>query len=417
MRIEVPYGRGIQTCSIPDTINCFFGKLKQVVPEQNTEQQISNALANLIGVVDFSKLQKAKNIAIAVSDITRPVPSRLILEALVPWLMNSGVGEERITVLVGGGLHRPANSEDLKTIIGENLLRRIKKIVAHDADNEEMLAYLGNSQAGTPVYVNKYFAQADFRIVTGMIDAHQFMGFTAGVKGAVIGLGGRPTITGNHARLFNHGAELGRLEGNPVRNDLEDVGRKIGIDLIVNVVLNDKKQVIKAVAGHPVQAHRKGVDYAKGVLGVHLSPADIVIASPGGFPKDINIYQAQKALTPAAQAVKESGTIILAAECLEGSGEESFEKEMALFANPRELLESFRTKEFVIGPHKAFLWSRALAKAKTILVSDKISPSLARTLMVDVTPTLQQAVDIALARYAQSPTITILPYASSIIPI
>lgn len=328
MQIEVPYGRSTQTCSIPDSIHCLFGKLRQAVPEQSAEQQISDALKSLIGDVDFAKLRQAENVAIAVSDITRPVPSRLILEALIPWLTNLGVAEERITVLVGGGLHRPANSEDLNSIIGEGLLGRIKNIVAHDADNEEMLAYLGSSQAGTPVYVNKYFAQADFRIVTGMIDAHQFMGFTAGAKGAVIGLGGRPTITGNHARLFNPGAELGRLEGNPVRNDLEDIGRKIGVDFIVNVVLNDKKQVIKAVAGHSVQAHRQGVDYAKGVLGVHLSPADIVIASPGGFPKGINVYQAQKALTPAAQAVKEGGTIILVAECMESSGEESFEREM-----------------------------------------------------------------------------------------
>lgn len=249
-----------------------------------------------------------------------------------------------------------------------------------------------------------------------MIDAHQFMGFTAGVKGAVIGLGGRPTITGNHARLFCPGAELGRLEDNPARLDLEDIGRIIGVDMIVNVALNDKKQVVKAVAGHPIEAHRQGTEFAKGVFGVPMKPADIVIASPGGFPKDINLYQAQKALTPASQIVKEGGTIILVAKCIEGTGEESFEQEMSLYKTPREVVESVASREFVIGPHKAYLWARTLAKARTIIVSDQISPSLAKTLMVEVVSSLQEALDMALPNYT-FPIVAVLPNASSMIPI
>lgn len=417
MEIEVSYGKGKQVCQLPDSVRCFHITLRQVSPEREAEQEISSALESLIGTVDFDKLRQARSVAIAVSDITRPVPSRLILEALLPWLARFGVSEQMITVLVGGGLHRPATQEDLKYILGETLLSKIKNVIAHDADDKNMQACLGISAKGTPVYINKYFAEADFKICTGMIDAHQFMGFTSGVKGAVIGLGGRPTITGNHARLFNPGAELGRLEDNPVRQDLEDIGQIIGVDMIVNVVLNAKKQVIKAVAGHPIEAHRSGVEFAKGILGAAISPADIVIASAGGFPKDINVYQAQKALTPAAQIVRQGGTIILVAECSEGSGEESFEREMSLYGNPQEVIDSFQTKEFVIGPHKAFLWSRTLAKARVILVSQKISADLAKTLMVEVTPTLQQAVAQALQSYPDNPMVAVLPNASSLIPI
>ncbi|HBW34155.1 nickel-dependent lactate racemase [Desulfosporosinus sp. BICA1-9] len=416
MEIEVPYGREKQSCNVPESVQCMYGKLRQVVPELDPSSQIRLAIENLIGDINQDKLLKAHKIAIAVSDLTRPVPSRLILEELFAWLNQLGITEDRIIILVGGGLHRPATPEDLKYILGEELLGRIKNIVAHDADNEEMLTFLGTSAQGTPVHVNKYFNQADYRIVTGMIDAHQFMGFTAGVKGAVIGLGGRPTITGNHARLFSPGAELGRLEDNPARLDLEDIGTIVGVDMVVNVILNDKKQVVNAVAGHPVEAHRQGAEYAKGIFGVPMNPADVVIASPGGFPKDLNLYQAQKALTPASQIVKEGGTIILVAQCIEGSGEESFEQEMALHKTPREVVESISSKEFVIGPHKAYLWARTLVKARTIIVSDQISPTLAKTLMVEVASSLQEALDMALPNYT-SPEVAVLPYASSMIPI
>ncbi|MDI6877973.1 MAG: nickel-dependent lactate racemase [Desulfitobacteriaceae bacterium] len=416
-KIEIAYGRGTQTCTIPDSVQCNYGKLKQVEPEQQAEDQVATALAHLVGNIYEDKLRTAKSVAIAISDITRPVPSRVILEQLLPWLAEFGVSEDRITVLVGGGLHRPANSKDLKYILGEHLLSRITKIVAHDADNEDMLTFLGHSRMGTPVFVNKYFAEADYKIVTGMVDAHQFMGFTAGVKGAVIGLGGRPTITGNHAHLFEPGAELGRIEGNPARQDLEDIGRIIGVEMILNVVLNDKKQVINVVAGDPVTAHRKAVEVAKSVFGVKMAMADIVIASPGGFPKDINVYQAQKALTPAMQVVKQGGTIILVAECLEGTGEESFEEEMSLYKTPSGLVDSFKMKDFVIGPHKAYLWSRTLAKARTILVSEQINESLARTLMVEVKPGLQEAMNEVLNDFNGSPKLAILPYANSAIPL
>lgn len=416
-QIEVPYGHGIQVCSIPADVECVYGKLRQVEPDQDGGKLISDALESLWGDIHLAKLKKAKTVAIAVSDTTRPVPTRLILEKLLPWLAQFGIPQDRITVLVGGGLHRPAGKEDLTYLLGEELLKQIGRVVAHDADYTEDLAFLGTSSQGTPVYVNKYFAEADYKIVTGMVDAHQFMGFTAGVKGAVIGLGGRPTITGNHVRLFQPGAELGHLEGNPARMDLEEIGKIIGVDMIINVVLNDKKKTVKAVAGHPVLAHRAGVEFAKHVFGVHMTRADIVIASPGGFPKDINVYQAQKALTPAMQLVKPGGAIILVAQCKEGSGEESFEKEMSWYKDPAEVVAAFKQKPFVIGPHKAYLWSRTLAQTKTILVSDKISADLAQTLMVKVKSTLQEAMDEVLADDPNKKKIAVLPNANSVIPV
>lgn len=414
--IEVPYGHSFQSCLIPDGVECVYGRLGKAEPDVDTGEQINAALMDLIGDINLDKLRGAQSVAIAVSDMTRPVPTRLILEKLLPWLARRGISEKQITVLVGGGLHHPATQEEISYILGEKLQKRLR-ILAHDADDKDSLTFLGTSSMGTPVYVNKYFAEADYKIVTGMVDAHQFMGFTAGVKGAVIGLGGRPTITGNHARLFQPGAELGHIEGNPARMDLEEIGRIIGVDMIVNVVLNSKKKVVKAVAGHPVTAHRAAAEFAKKIMGVPMSPADLVIASPGGFPKDINVYQAQKALTPASQLVKPGGTIILVAQCPEGSGEKSFEKEMSLYNSPQDVVTAFKQKEFVIGPHKAYLWTRTFLKAEVVLISDEISPQLAKTLMVRVFKNLQDAVDEIIPHCPANLKVNILPNANSIIPI
>lgn len=416
MKIAVPYGHTQQIAVLPAEVQCTWARLNPAKPDRSCEEEIRAALEIPLGVVDWDKLCSAKTVAIAVSDITRPVPSRSIIQQLLTWLESMRIGSQKIVIIVGGGLHRPASKQEIEEILGRDLINRVHKVLSHDADDEAELAYLGATKLGTPVYVNKHFAAADYKIVTGMIDAHQFMGFTGGVKGAVIGLGGRPTITANHARLFLANADLGHLEDNPVRQDLEEAGQMIGVDFLVNVVLNENKEVINAVAGHPKTAHRAGVTVASQIFGIGVPQADIVITSPGGFPKDINVYQAQKALTPAALVVRPGGTVILVAECPEGSGETSFEQEMAKYENPTQVMEGFLSREFVIGPHKAYLWARTLAKAKIILVSDKVSPDLARILMVELHSNLQLALDDVLLSY-HDPVVAILPNASSVVPL
>ena len=217
--------------------------------------------------------------------------------------------------------------------------------------------------------------------------------------------------------MFKPGAELGRLENNPARDDLEEIGRLIGVDMIVNVVLNADKKVVKAVAGNPVAAHCTAVAFAKQVFGVQIEKSDIVVVSPGGFPKDINVYQAQKALTPAMHATKPGGIIVLAAQCRDGSGDESFEQEMSRYRDPNELITAFLQNDFTIGPHKAYLWAKTLAQFKTILVSDTIAPSLAKKLMVDLRRTLQEAIGAALALSPVAAKVLVLPNANSVVPI
>ena len=190
-------------------------------------------------------------------------------------------------------------------------------------------------------------------------------------------MGGEKLVQANHSMLTHPQARLGLTEGNPVREDIDEIGGKVGIDFIVNVVLNSKKEVVKAVAGHFIEAHRVGVEIARKTLQVELNQtADLVIAASGGFPKDVNLYQAQKALLHAAIAVKDSGAIILVAKCEEGVGEERFTETMKKAKTPQQILENFSKEEFRIGAHKAFLWGTSLIKARVILVAEGIDQKL-----------------------------------------
>ncbi len=181
--------------------------------------------------------------------------------------------------------------------------------------------------------------------------------------------------------LTKPGASLGILEGNPLREDIDEIGRVAKLDLIFNVILNSKKEIVKAVFGDVFLAHKVGVEAAKTALQVVIDKgADVVIVSAGGYHKDINMYQAQKALLHSALAVKEGGTVILCAECVEGIGSNLFVETMNLGDAPEKVLKEFTKLPFRVGAHKAFLWAQSLSKAEVIIISDGISEEEAKIL-------------------------------------
>ena len=177
---------------------------------------------------------------------------------------------------------------------------------------------------GTPVWVNRRFVEADLRIVVGNIEPHQFQGFSGGVKSAAIGLAGRETVNHNHAMMTDPLAQLGRYDDNPARQDVEEIGRLIGIHVVLNAILNEKKKIMHVVAGEPAAVMEIGIPLSRKVCQVAIAaPFNLVIASPGGHPKDINVYQTQKALAHANLITRDGGMVILAAACPEGSGSAS----------------------------------------------------------------------------------------------
>lgn len=418
MSIAIPYGQKFIAWNPPANVNPEILYLKDAPAAKDQLEEVRKAIENPIGSKRLEDFEGIQSVAIAIADLTRPVPHKTILPPIIEKLEKNGVKPDNITLIVGTGLHRVSTEDEWEQLVGKEVLNKVN-IISHNAEDSDLQVNLGVTSKGTPVEINKHYAEADLKIVVGMIDPHQFEGFTGGAKGLAIGLGSERLITANHSMLTDENSILGQVEGNPAREDLDEVGKIAGIDFIVNVVLNDHKEIVKAVAGDFIKAHREGVRIAREIVEVPVSgEMDIVITSPGGFPKDLNVYQAQKALAHASLVVKKGGVIILTAECREGVGEEKFLKTMAESATPQELMDKFRKREFEMGVHKAFLWCRSLAKAHTILVSDYIDGKTSKILMVQKCRTLEEAFTEACKKIrTDSPKVAVMPKASSTIPV
>jgi nickel-dependent lactate racemase len=253
------------------------------------------------------------------------------------------------------------------------------------------------------------------RIVVGNIEPHQFQGFSGGVKGAAIGLAGSDTITRNHALMSEPLARLGRYADNPARQDVEEIGRLIGVHLALNAVLNGEKEIVRVVAGEPLAVMRAAVPVCREVCQVAVAaPFDLVIASPGGHPKDINLYQSQKALSHAALVARDGGTVIVAAACPEGSGSSTYEDWMEGVQSHEEVMARFASERFRLGPHKAFLISRDAGRLRVFLVSE-MAPDIVRRFLLTPAGNIDKALAATLPTLPHA-RVGIMPWASSTIP-
>jgi nickel-dependent lactate racemase len=354
-------------------------------------------------------------LVIVVSDKTRPVPNDTILPPLLERLERLGVRASDITFLVATGAHEPMRPDEFGRILPSEIVERYQ-VVGHDATAEGDLQKVGITSRGTPLWINKRFLEAETRIVTGSIEPHQFVGFTGGAKSAVIGLAGIATIQANHSMMNHPAARLGIYDGNPVREDIDEGGKLVGIDFAVNTVLNNEGGIVRAFAGTADAVQRSGVALSSAITQVEISErADVVIASPGGYPKDINLYQAQKALAHASQIAKEGGTIIVVAECIEGAGNDLYENWMEAASGLDDIFERFQREGFILGAHKAFLWARDMAKTEVYLVSS-LNPSLVRKLFLKPATSINEALDSALEGHGPAARVAVMPKAASTIP-
>lgn len=339
------------------------------------------------------------------------MPTYAVMPALLDELYAAGAEAEDITLVFALGVHRPHTSEERQRLAGERAFWEIRCV---DADPEDVL-HLGETKAGTPVDITRVVAQADRRICLGNIEYHYFAGYSGGAKAIMPGSSTRAAIQANHRMMVNPGACAGQLEGNPLRMDIEEGAAICGIDFILNVVLDERKRIVCAVAGDSVLAHREGCRFLdRFYLKEIPSRADIVLVSQGGSPKDINLYQTQKALDNARHAVVKGGVIILIGSCREGFGENVFERWMLGAASPQSLIDRIG-QTFELGGHKAAAIAMVLREADIYLVSD-LEDGLVRRIFMQPYPTVQEAFDAALRKMGSSATVLAMPYGGSTLP-
>ena len=238
------------------------------------------------------------------------------------------------------------------------------------------------------------------------------------MKSAAIGVAGKKTINHNHAMMTDPNAKLGVYENNPARQDVEEIGRMIGIDFAVNAILNSKKEILSVLAGDPVEIMKIAIPQVKDIYQVPVfAPYDLMIVSPGGYPKDINVYQSQKGLAHACLVMNEGGTVILCAACQEGTGSQAYESWVtdAQIHTHDDVFTRFKHEGFQVGPHKAFQVSRDASRIQVMLISD-MEADFVRNLLLHPLPDLQTALNNALKKLPEHARIGIMPNANTTIP-
>ncbi len=383
----------------------------------DSHTELLRAMENPIGtdrlqdIVDERRANGASpTVAVIVSDVTRPTPTATLLPYVLDALHAAKVTNDQITIVFALGIHRLLASPEMERLVGQHVFDRYR-CVNHDTQD---CLYVGTTQQGTEVYANQVVVNADIRVCLGTVELHYFAGYSGGYKSLLPGICSRKTIEANHKLMLRPGAAAGRLDS-PVRCDLEEAGELIGCHFILNVVLNSEKQIVRAVAGHPVYAHREGV---KTVDAMYIIPlrelADVVVVSAGGAPKDINLFQSQKALDNAQHALKEGGSIILAAECPEGLGERVFERWINEARNKQELIDRL-DYAFEIGGHKAGLLAKLTQKTDVYLMSELKKDLVERAFLL-CAHNLNDAVKAARQKYGPNASFVVMPQGAYTLP-
>lgn len=412
MVLEFGFGTSTQVVEVPEKNLMGVLHANSVETDLTGEAEVRRALENPIGSPRLRDIVKpGEKIAVVTSDITRPMPTYKVMPALLDELYAGGVRPEDITLVFALGSHRHHTDEERRKLAGERAWAEIKCVDCESGD----CVHMGTTKAGTPVDVTRVVAEADRRICLGNIEYHYFAGYSGGAKAIMPGVSTRDAIQSNHSMMVRPEACAGALETNPLRMDIEEAGAICGIDFIVNVVLSEHKEILRAVAGDSVKAHRAGCAFLDTLYLKELPHgADIVLVSQGGAPKDMNLYQTQKALDNARHAVNKGGIIILIGSCKEGLGEKVFEEWMTKSPSPASMIERIG-RDFQLGGHKAAAIAMTLEKAEVWLVSD-MEPEFVRSIFLNPQPSVQTALDRAFEKLGPDASVLAMPFGGSTLP-
>lgn len=404
-KLEIPKERVLKTLKAAEK-DGLDNPLKAV--QASLEDPIaSNSLLDLLNK------KEAQKIVVIVNDVTRYTPYNYMLPPLLEVIERAGIKKEQVTFVVATGVHDPHSKKQNIDIFGEEIDRDYE-FHHHDCDAE--VVEIAKLSTGNTLKINKIVAEADFVIATGVILPHYMAGFSGGRKSILPGVADRDSIENNHANMVKVMAEAPSLEKNPINLEMFEAAEMLGVDFIINVVTNSNREIVKVVSGDLKEAWSAGIDISAEMYHVEIEEkVDAAVVSSGGFPRDINVYQAQKALDHADHAVKKGGTIIWVAECSEGLGEERFEKWMQEAKKPEDNIERIK-KKFLIGGHKAYAISKVVKDKDVILISS-LSKEKTETMFLQKLDSLDEAVKYLEKKYNGDYTTYIMPQGSLTVPI
>ncbi len=418
MNVQLAYGRGRLAVDFPD------GRTTVLEPAyvrglRDEAAAIRKALRAPLDAPPLASLVRPDQaIAISVCDITRPMPSRTLLPVLLGELAH--VPAERIVILIATGTHRPNDRAELVEMLGEEIVGRYR-VVNHSAFDDEGLTYLGDVEPRVPVWLNRLWVEADFRITTGFVEPHFFAGFSGGPKLVAPGLAGfRTTMRLHDAEMIaSPNARWGVTEGNPIHDAIRRIAAHVGVHFSVDVAINRDRQITSVAAGELFAVHAAMAERVKrSAMQPFDAPFDVVVTTNSGYPLDQNLYQAVKGLSAAAQVVKPGGAIVCAAECADGLPDHG---EYGAILSARDSPDALLEMICAPGHNRHDQWevqvqAQIQQRAAVFLKADGLSPDAVRaahlTPIDDVGATTRQQLD----RCGPAARLCVLPEGPQTIP-
>ncbi|MBP1610507.1 MAG: hypothetical protein H6Q04_2742, partial [Acidobacteria bacterium] len=362
---QVPYSKTILEFAIPSTMQVTVAASKSIDPLQDIPRAIQTALRQPIDSPSLRELTGPdKRVCIVFTDSTRAGPDYLLVPALLGELEEAGVQDEDVTLLCATGMHRPSTREEKIAKLGAEIVSRFR-VIDNEPQNPAALVDLGSTPGKVPVQVHRAAVEADLLIATGIVEPHQYAGYSGGGKTLAVGAAGEALIAHTHGPLFvdDPNTRLGRIDGNPFQRAVVEAARRAGLRFILNVVLNDNQQILRVAAGHPEMAFQELVKFARSVYEVPVPTQYDIVIGGVGFPKDSNLYQASRAPSylffAPVPIVRPGGFLIIPARCEDGAGdgigEQRFLTAMREAPTVQFILEDARRNGYPPGQQRAFV--------------------------------------------------------------
>ncbi len=419
IKLTIPYGNSIKLFEIQK--RNLLAYIKPILPKHPDPYEEENEIKkSILNPTDCDRLKdmcdKNSKVLIIVDDWTRPTPAYKIIPLILNELKEANVDNKNVLFIIARGTHRKPLKDELSDKLGKEVIEKFP-VKIHDC--EKKISFLGKTSRGTPIWINEEILKADVKISIGSVIPHPLAGYGGGAKIITPGVSGRETIHYNHSLINNPNATIGITDGNPIREDMEEIAEKAGLDFSINLILDDKKGILKAFCGHFIKAHREAVKAYEKFYGFNVyEEADILIL--GSYPRDATFGHATFALYSAMRLVKEGGTIILVAPCINGPGSrlERFAFKEVANIEPEELIKLIKEGKIdASGGAFDYCYSKVLKRNKIVLVSDNYTHSQAKELGVEHTKSIQEGLENALKYHGKDAKVAVVPLGGMTIPL
>ncbi|MDO9085270.1 MAG: nickel-dependent lactate racemase [Anaerolineaceae bacterium] len=423
---KIPYSKSSLEFVLLSGMKADIAVSQDIHPIEDVPLAIQDALNHPIGTPPLREMaNKGDRVCIVFTDITRASPDHLLVPAILKELEIAGVNDQDITLLCGIGMHRPSSLDEKDIKLGKDIVARYR-VIDNEPQNPDALVDMGITPGGVPVFLHRAVVETDLLIGTGIVEPHQYAGYSGGRKTVAVGAAGEALIAHTHGPAFidNPGTRLGQIEGNPFHEAISEAARRANLRFILNVVLNDDKHILRVSAGEPELTFHDLVNFAKTVYEVPIYKQFDIAIGGVGFPKDANLYQASRAPSylyfAPTPVIRPGGFFIIPARCEEGAGagvgEQRFLAAMRDAPDIQFILDDARRNGYPPGQQRAFVMAKVLENTNVIIVGSECPDLIADCKMIPAA-TMQEALEIASSSLGTNCDVLIVPHAMQTLPV